>query len=81
MDRGIVKMTLNQGYYNIESTVIRRWTQSAVDCYRLGCNCSKCNIPLIMETPCQMKRSVISLVRAYGIPDLSKFKGDNNNEI
>lgn len=74
-------MSENLGRFEVEKNVAKRWTQSAVDCYKLGCNCIKCNIPLIMETPCQMKRSVITLVRLYGRPDLSKFREDNNNEI
>ena len=80
MDKGL-KMGIYEGNYSVPDTVVRHWTQQAVDCYKLGCNCSKCNIPLIMETPCQMKRSVITLIRLYGVPDLRKFREDNNSEI
>lgn len=79
-------MSLDKGYwltdkYWISPYISGKWTQSAVDCYKLGCNCNKCNIPLIMETPCQMKRVVITLVALYGVPDLNKFREDNNSEI
>lgn len=74
-------MSKNQDFYNVDKNVVKRWTQSAVDRYKLGCVCSRCNIPLIMETPCQMKRSVVTLVRLYGRPDFSNFREDNNHEI
>lgn len=75
------KKVINLDNYNVNDYVAKRWTQAAVDCYKLGCNCSKCNIPLIMETKCQMKRTVITLVKLYGRPDFSQFREDNNSEI
>lgn len=47
-----------------------RWTKQAIECYKLGCTCSKCNIPLIRETKekCGMKPIVFELVRIYGAP-------------
>lgn len=46
------------------------WSVSAVDCYELGCNCSKCNIiPQDMKKECQMKETVLELVRRYGKPE------------
>lgn len=58
--------------YKLHSDVVRRWTRSAVDCYKIGCNCSRCNIPLIMETPCKMKYSVLELVKKFGKPITTK---------
>ena len=43
----------------------RKWTQQAIECYLLGGVCSKCNVPL---KDCQMKYTVIELVRLYGKP-------------
>ncbi len=45
-----------------------KWTKSAIECYNKGCNCKKCNIPDIVQTPCYMKKTVIELVRLYGKP-------------
>lgn len=59
----------------LPDVVTRRWTRSAEECYELGCICSKCKIPEIMETPCQMKASVIELVRKFGKPEHIKTKG------
>lgn len=59
----------------LPTSVTRRWTRSAEECYELGCMCSRCPLPLIMETPCQMKASVIELVRKFGKPEHIKIKG------
>lgn len=48
-----------------------RWTESAIDCYRLGCNCSRCpTYQLITHQKCRMKYTVIALVRDIGVPDV-----------
>ena len=60
--------------YNVScsETNSKNWTQTAIDCYSLGCNCSKCNIYKIYFSKsifkCKMKESVIELVRKLGIP-------------
>lgn len=49
---------------------IRRWTTTAIECYKRGCICSGCPMKdLIKSQKCQMKSSVIELVRLYGIPN------------
>lgn len=63
----------------IKGDVARRWTRSAVECYEIGCMCSRCYLPLIMETPCQMKIVVMELVRKFGKPE-TKHKRDFINE-
>jgi hypothetical protein len=67
------------GYkYNVScsETISKNWTPSAVDCYELGCVCSKCNINKIYFSSslfkCKMKETVIELVRRYGIPEGEK---------
>ena len=64
------------GYkYNVScsETVSKSWTPTAVDCYLLGCTCSKCNLYKIYfgksEQKCKMKETVIELVRRFGIPE------------
>ena len=54
-------------------TLQKRWTASAVDCYKLGCCCSKCNLYKIFfknsVVNCKMKETVIELVRQIGVPN------------
>ncbi len=64
------------GYrYNVScsETTSRTWTPTAIDCYRLGCMCSKCNLYKIYfqgkSSKCKMKETVIELVRRLGIPE------------
>lgn len=45
-----------------------RWTYSAINCYLNYCDCSKCNIPKITETRCQMRYAVKQLIKEIGLP-------------
>ena len=60
--------------YNVScsETNSKNWTPTAVDCYALGCACSKCNIYrfyfLNTGGRCKMKDTVIELVRKFGAP-------------
>ena len=63
------------GYkYNVScsETLSKIWTPTAIDCYKLGCNCSKCNLYKLYFvdsiTKCKMKETVIELVRNLGAP-------------
>lgn len=48
---------------------VPRWTRSAIDCYERHCVCIGCPMKdLIKSSKCQMKASVMELVRLYGIP-------------
>lgn len=55
---------------------LKRWTQSAIDCYERGCRCQGC-IFSSLESTCQMKLTVRELVRRYGKPpeDIGIVKG------
>lgn len=64
------------GYrYNVScsETTSKNWTPTAIDCYKLGCMCSKCNLYKIYfqdkSSKCKMKETVIELVRKLGIPE------------
>lgn len=49
---------------------IQRWTLSAIECYQRGCICFNCPIKeLVKSQKCQMKASVIELVRVLGKPN------------
>ena len=56
-------------------TCTRRWTKSAEDCYMLGCDCSKCDTAVIMESKCCMKPIVLELVRKFGAPKIDREEG------
>ena len=69
--------------YNVSccKTTSKIWTPTAIECYRLGCNCSKCNIYKIYFEDslfkCKMKETVIELVRKTGTP---QEEGVSNEE-
>ena len=62
--------------YNVScsETSTKKWTQSAIDCYAIGCNCSKCGLNKKFFSKsiyrCQMKNTVIELVRKLGKPQM-----------
>lgn len=46
-----------------------RWTKTAIECYKIGANCSKCKeVPEDLKTKCRMKKVILFLVRKYGKP-------------
>ena len=56
---------------------VRYWTTDAVNCYKRGCVCEGCPIKRLVKSlyKCQMKASVLELVRIHGIP--TKRNGPN----
>ncbi len=61
--------------YNVScsETTSKTWTPTAIDCYKLGCMCSRCNLYKIYfskgNVRCRMKETVIELVRKFGAPE------------
>jgi hypothetical protein len=50
---------------------VRRWTKAAVDCYQRGCVCENCYYAEFFSggpQRCQMKATVLELVRVLGLP-------------
>lgn len=51
---------------------VNHWTDMAVECYSINCNCSKCHIidglNTITQENCKMKNSVFQLVKKFGKP-------------
>lgn len=50
---------------------VRRWTSTAVECYKRGCVCNGCFYnDFFSKSPqrCQMKSTVLELVRVLGTP-------------
>lgn len=66
--------------YNVScsETVSKNWTPTAIDCYSIGCSCSKCNLYKLYfaETAgnCRMKDTVIELVRRFGAPNKENYE-------
>jgi len=55
------------------AVAVRRWTATAVECYKRGCNCEGCFYKDFFSgssQKCQMKASVLELVRVIGTPDV-----------
>ena len=59
----------NNYYQNYKAPRELHWTKLATECYQLGCNCAKCSLYNLLETKCQMKKTVIALVRELGRPN------------
>ena len=61
-------------------TLAKNWTPTAIDCYKLGCKCTKCNLYKLYFKDsifkCKMKEIVIELVRTVGLPDLEGEKNE-----
>ena len=52
---------------------VRRWTQTALECYKRGCVCDGCFYKDFFSSAtqrCQMKASVLELVRTIGTPNI-----------
>lgn len=62
---------LVMGKANKNIAAVRRWTEISKDCYKRGCRCSGCYYNQFFEHPnkCQMKASVLELVRVLGKPE------------
>ena len=58
---------------------VHSWTPTAIKCYGIGCNCSKCRLidepESINKSNCCMKFIVIKLIKKFGKP-----KEDLDNE-
>lgn len=51
----------------------RKWTRSAIECYKLGCVCVDCPIYSILKDRCRMKKTVLKLVEKHGKPDIDSL--------
>ncbi|MGN0006206.1 MAG: hypothetical protein ACI37Z_09605 [Candidatus Gastranaerophilaceae bacterium] len=52
---------------------VRRWTNASLECYKRGCVCEGCFYTDFFNGSsqrCQMKSSVLELVRVLGKPDV-----------
>ena len=52
---------------------VKRWTPTALECYKRGCNCVGCFYSDFFSATaqkCQMKAAVLELVRTIGTPNV-----------
>lgn len=54
-----------------------RWSPSAIYCYKRSCICENC-IYTNLDTKCQMKKTVLNLIKNLGIPQMDDCKKSNN---
>lgn len=55
------------------ATSVRRWTHTAIECYKRGCVCNGCFYSEFFSgnsQRCQMKATVLELVRVLGKPEI-----------
>ena len=55
------------------AVAVRRWTPTALECYKRGCNCEGCFYRDFFSgssQKCKMKASVLELVRVIGTPNV-----------
>lgn len=53
----------------ISGNSLKCWTKSAIECYRINCNCQNCSIFEVIGTNCQMQDTVQKLLEKFGEPD------------
>lgn len=54
----------------ISESIVQNWTRSALECYKLSCDCSLCPIANGgYSFKCQMKYIVDELLKTKGLPD------------
>ena len=58
-------------------TLNKIWTKAAIECFFIGCRCSKCYLHKVFfskrKYKCKMKEAVIELVKNIGVPENLKY--------
>ncbi len=58
----------------ISESITKTWTQQALECYSIGCDCSKCSLSKgNYSFICQMPKVIEILIEFAGKPVLSAF--------
>lgn len=58
----------------ISESITQNWTEQAIECYRLNCNCANCSIAKGQYSfACQMPKVLDALIKSIGKPS-SKVK-------
>ena len=56
--------------------IVKQWSLTAAECYEKGCNCKLCYLSTMLETKCEMKKTVSELVKKFGKPDIEKLENE-----
>lgn len=55
----------------ISGSITQNWTEQALECYKLGCDCSKCSVSKGQYSfVCQMPKVLDILINLTGTPKL-----------
>lgn len=58
----------------ISDSITQNWTEQAVECYSIGCDCSKCSLSKgNYSFICQMPKVIDVLINSIGKPLISPF--------
>ena len=56
----------------LSDSITRTWTEQAVECYSIGCDCKKCSLAGgNYSFVCQMPKVIKSLLKEIGVPELT----------
>jgi hypothetical protein len=59
-----------QNHGEISDSITQNWTEQAVECYRLKCNCAKCSVSKgSYSFVCQMPKVLDALIKSLGNPN------------
>jgi len=57
---------------NFSSSITQSWTEQALECYSIGCNCQKCSLKNgNYSFKCQMPKVIDSLINIIGKPQVN----------
>lgn len=66
----------------ISDSIVQNWTVTALECYKINCNCAICPITKARYSfKCQMKHIVDILLKTRGIPDEAAILNANDENV
>ena len=66
----------------ISDSIVQNWTPSALECYKLNCECAQCPIAhRHYSFKCKMKHVVDILLETKGLPDETTILNSSSEEI
>ena len=80
LEKGLFKtdIFIPQTNGNISDSLLQNWTQQALECYTIKCNCSMCSISKHKYSfVCQMPKVINKLLKNGIIPDRELLKADS----
>lgn len=66
---------LSQSNSGISESITQNWTEQALECYRLKCNCADCSVSKgNYSFTCQMPKVLDILIKSLGKPNRVKLE-------